>query len=90
MLAIEGILGYEVLICSGDDKLCPMKFSTEMSEEYKKQSINDQKSGQIYGLFIVEDQSFCLLSADWSCPQTGGMTLQIQLKKTIAFTKFGK
>ena len=24
---------------------------------------------------MVESQSFCLLSADWSCPQTGAMTL---------------
>ena len=40
-----------------------------------KQSLNDLKSARICGIFIVENQNFCLLSADWSCPQTGVMTL---------------
>ena len=30
-----------------------------------KQSLNDQESARIYGLFIVEKKSFCLLPADW-------------------------
>ena len=41
-----------------------------------KQSLNDQNSARINSLFIVENQSFCLLSADWSCLQPEGRTLE--------------
>ena len=57
-----------------------------------KRSLNDHKSARTYGLFIVENLSLCLLSADRSCPQTGSITLGLRkepkLKPPFLFCLF--
>ena len=40
-----------------------------------KQSINGWKTARIFSLFIAENQSCSLLSAELSSLQTGGVTL---------------
>ena len=62
VLAIERILGCQVLICSQNDQLCLVKFLTKIVQMSMKQGLNDQKRAWIYGFFIVGSQIFCLLS----------------------------